>query len=216
MNISKSIIFKFWSSVNWTGKCHGGSWKDYEFFNHYSNQKTPDNSLCFRKEIEKFSLRSREFSGKTVESTVTKKKNRSWNYLIYYRLESLYTLAVRSHDFLASTLTIQQFQNFSGLKLNVNGEFKFDIYRVEKGNKKSVSKTYHSAKSMHTALFLLYVVNQQQKNCCLLSNEWFPKNCDAIYTMICNKSRISLEVRKQVPLENRSVDNTSQNGPFCG
>ena len=49
------------------------SWKNYEFFNHYSNKKTPDNSLCFGKEIEKFSLRSREFSGKTVESTVTKK-----------------------------------------------------------------------------------------------------------------------------------------------
>ena len=31
-------------------------------------------SLCFRKEIKKFSLRSREFSGKTVESTVTKKE----------------------------------------------------------------------------------------------------------------------------------------------
>ena len=55
---------------------YADSWKDYEFFNHYSNQKTPDNSLCFRKEIEKFSLRSREFSGKTVESAVTK-KNRS-------------------------------------------------------------------------------------------------------------------------------------------
>ena len=124
-----------------------------------------------------------------------------------YRLESHYTLAARSRDFLASTLTIQQFQNFSGLKLNVNGEFKFDIYRVEKGNKKSVSKTYHSTKSMHAALFLLYFVNQQQKNCCLLSNEWFPKNCDAIYTKICKKSRIPLEVRKQVPLENTGARN---------
>ena len=61
---------------------YADSWKDYEFSNHYSNQKTPDNSLCFSKEIEKFSLRSREFSGKTVVSTVTKKK-RSQNYLIY-------------------------------------------------------------------------------------------------------------------------------------
>ena len=55
---------------------YADSWKDYEFFNNYSNQKTPDKSLCFRKEIEKFSFRSREFSGKTVESTVTQ-KNRS-------------------------------------------------------------------------------------------------------------------------------------------
>ena len=34
------------------------------------------------KEFEKFSLGSREFSGKTVESKVTK-QNRSLNYLIY-------------------------------------------------------------------------------------------------------------------------------------
>ena len=72
---------------------------------------------------------------------------------------------------LASTLTMQQFQNFSGLKLNVNGEFKFDMYQVEKDNKKSVSKFCHTAKNMHTALFLLYFVNQQLQNCCLLSNE---------------------------------------------
>ena len=45
-------------------------WKDYELFNHHSNQKTPDNSLCYRKEFENFSLNSREFSGKTVESKV--------------------------------------------------------------------------------------------------------------------------------------------------
>ena len=56
-------------------------------------------------------------------------------------MESLNTFAEQSHDVLPSTLTIQQFQNFSGLKLNVNGEFKFDMYRVENGNKKSVSKT---------------------------------------------------------------------------
>ena len=123
-------------------------------------------------------------------------------------MESLYTFAVQSHDFLASTLTIQQFQNFSTLKLIVNSEFKFDIYWVEKGNKKSVSKTYHFAKNMHTAWFLLYYVNQQLQNYCLLANELFTENFDAIYAMICKKSRISLEVRKQVPLENRLVDDT--------
>ena len=97
---------------------------------------------------------------------------------------------------------------FLGLKLNLNGEFKFDIYQVEIGNNKSVSKTYHSTKNMHTAFILFYFVNQQLQNCCLLSNEWFTKNCDTIYTMVCKKSRISLEVRKQVTLEHRSVDNT--------
>ena len=61
---------------------------------------------------------------------------------------------------------------------------------------------------MHTALFLLYFVKQQLQNCCLLSKEWFTEN--VIYTMICKKSRILLEVRKQVPLENRSVDDTLQ------
>ena len=33
--------------------------------------------------------------------------------------------------------------------------------------KKSVSKTYHSAKNMHTALFLFYFLNRQLQNCCL-------------------------------------------------
>ena len=57
------------------------------------------------------------------------------------------------------------------VKLNVYAEYKFDIYWVEKGNEKSVSKTHHSTKNMHTALFLLYFVNQQVQNCCSHSNE---------------------------------------------
>ena len=62
-------------------------------------------------------------------------------HLSIYRFESLYTFAVRSHDFLASTRIIQQFQNFTRFKLNINCESKFDKYRVENGNKQSVSKT---------------------------------------------------------------------------
>ena len=46
----------------------------------------------------------------------------------------------------------------------MNSEFKFNKYQVEKGNQKIVSKTYHSSKNMHTALFLLYFVNQQLQN----------------------------------------------------
>ena len=43
----------------------------------------------------------------------------------------------------------------SALKLSVYAEFKYNMYRVEKGNKKSVSKTYHSDKNMYTTLFPL-------------------------------------------------------------
>ena len=133
-----------------------------------------------------------------------------------YRFESLFH--VQSHDFLASTLTIQQFQNFSRLKLNVNSKFKFDKYGVVKGNKKSVSKTNDSTKNMHTVLFLLHFINQQLQNCwqqcCLISNEWFTENCDTIYTVINMQSRISLEVQKGT-FENRSVDDMPPISVYC-
>ena len=56
--------------------------KIMNFLTPTQTKKHPTTVCASQKEFEKFSLGSREFSGKTVESKVTK-QNRSRNYLIF-------------------------------------------------------------------------------------------------------------------------------------
>ena len=58
---------------------------------------------------------------------------------------------------------------------------------------------------MHTSLFLLYFVNQQLQNSCFHSNERCTENGEATSR---KKTPVSIGVQKQVPLENRSVQNS--------
>ena len=106
------------------------------------------------KSLKNFLSVAENFLEKLLSQKLTKQIGHEIIWSIY-RLESLYTFAVQSHDFLASTLDYTTIPDLFKIDINLNSNFKFDKYEVEKGNKKSVSKTYDSAKNIHTALFFI-------------------------------------------------------------